>query len=224
LETLGIKNVSIVLRPQFTRPMETKDRILKGAEELFFRFGIKGITMDDVAKHIGVSKKTIYLSYKDKNDIVHSLIYKILKENEEIFSGIHKRAKNIIDEVFLYMEQMQRFFGSINPTMFYDLQKYYPKSWKLFKDFKADFIMKMVEQSFIKGIKDGHVREDINTKILARLRVEEIELAFNPMVFPADKFKVAEVQLAMAEHFLYGICTLKGYKLISLTKELVEGG
>ena len=199
--------------------MQTKERILKGAEELFFRFGIRGATMDDIAKHMGMSKKTIYQFYKDKDDVVHQFMHQMLKENEQIFSAIHNQTKNIIDEVFSYMKQMQVMFSSINPSMFYDLQKYYPKTWKLFQDFKTDYILKMVEQSFIKGIKNGDVRSDINIGVLARLRIEEIELAFNQKVFPLEKYKLADVQITMAEHFLYGICTIKGHKLISKRKD-----
>lgn len=202
--------------------MKRRERILKGAEELFFRLGIKSITMDEIAQYLGMSKKTLYQFYADKDDIVHQQMNEMLKENELVFADIHKQTKNIIDEVFLYMKHMQTMFGNINPTYFYDLQKYYPKTWKLFKDFKTNFILKTVEQSIIKGIKSGEVRSDINTGVLARLRVEQIELAFNQNIFPPDKFKVTDIQLAMAEHFLYGICTLKGHKLISKRKKNTE--
>lgn len=202
--------------------METRDRILLGAEELFFRFGIKSITMDDVAKHLGISKKTIYLYFNDKDAVVHQLMQRILEKDERIFSEIHKGAKTIIDEVFVIMKQMHTMFSTMNPIVFYDMQKYHPKTWKLFKDFKTNFILKMVEKGLHKGIKDGYVRKDIEPKILARLRMEEIEMGFNQSVFPADKFKIIDVHLAMAEHFLYGICTLKGHKLINKRKRMVE--
>ena len=73
-----------------------------------------------------------------------------------------------------------------------------------------------------KGKKQGLVRADVNTKIMARLRMEEIEMGFSPEKFPPDKFKIVDVQLALIEHFLYGICTLKGHKLINKYKQVVE--
>lgn len=199
--------------------MKTKERILKGAEELFIRLGIKSITMDEIAQHLGMSKKTIYRFYKDKDDVVHQLMTQTLEGNCKIFSEIQRKSKDIIEEVFLCMKQMQIMFSNRNPVMFYDLQKYYPQTWKLFRDFKTNFILKMVEETLRKGIKDGYVREDINVKILARLRIEEIEMGFSQTVFPLDKYNITEVQLNMAEHFLYGICTLKGHKLINKRKE-----
>ena len=77
-------------------------------------------------------------------------------------------------------------------------------------------------QSLLKGIKEGHVRPDINVKILSRARMENVEMAMNPTNFPPDKFKILDVQLTLVEHFLYGICTLKGHKLINKYKEITE--
>lgn len=201
---------------------DTKDRILKGAEELFFQYGIKSITMDDIAKHLAISKKTIYHYFADKDEVVHILMKESLDKDIRDFTCIHNECKNIIDEIFAIMKYMSEMFGKINPIIFYDLQKYHPKSWKLFLDFKSDCILKMVEHVLVKGMQDGYVRKDVNPKILSILRMQEIEMGFNPAVFPHDKFQMLEVQLAMTEHFLYGICTLKGHKLINEYKHINE--
>jgi AcrR family transcriptional regulator len=196
-----------------------KERILAGSQELFFRFGIRSITMDDIAKHLGISKKTIYQFFKDKDEVVLSLMKAKLEEDECDISKIQKDSKDIVNEIFSIMGRMSDMFSKINPTIFYDLQKYHPEVWKLFKDFKFKFILGIVEKTIIRGIKDKLVRSDVNPEILSRLRMEEIEMGFNPDVFPLDRFKLLEVQLAMTEHFLYGICTLKGYELIELYKK-----
>ncbi|MES2593477.1 MAG: TetR/AcrR family transcriptional regulator [Bacteroidota bacterium] len=202
--------------------METKDRILKGAEELFFKYGIKSITMDDIAKHLGISKKTIYQFYSDKNEVVETLVGRLTKEKECEFEEIADTASNVIEEVFAMMKRMGAIFTQMNPNLFYDLQKYHPNTWKLFKQFKEECIERMVENSVKKGIEQGLVRADINTKIMARLRMEEVEMGFNPQAFPPDKFKIIDVQLALLDHFLHGICTLKGHKMINKYKEVTE--
>ncbi|MFY9310553.1 MAG: TetR/AcrR family transcriptional regulator [Bacteroidia bacterium] len=202
--------------------METKDRILKGAEELFFKYGIKSITMDDIAKHLGISKKTIYQFYSDKNEVVETLMSSLTKTNECVFQKIADDSANVIEEVFEMMKHMGALFSQMNPNLFYDLQKYHPDSWKLFNKFKEDFIERMVEDSVKRGVAQGLVRADINTKIIARLRMEEVEMGFNPQVFPPDKFKIIDVQLALLDHFLHGICTLKGHKLINKYKQVTE--
>lgn len=201
---------------------EHKLRIIKGAEELFFKFGIKSITMDDIAKHLGMSKKTIYQSVEDKEELLHILMESSLKEDEIRFKEVTKRSANVIEEVFQHMRLMNEVIGKTNPNLFYDLQKYHPNVWKLFTRFKEECILKMVEDSITRGIKEGFVREDVNAKVLAKLRIEEIEMGFNPHLFPPDKFKIVETQTTLIEHFLYGICTLKGHRLINKYKEIIE--
>lgn len=202
--------------------MSTEEKIIKGAEELFFKYGVKSVTMDDVAKHLGMSKKTIYQYYQDKDEVVHSVMKSQIKWNEQLCTEGYEKSGNVVEEVFNVMKNITEIFSKINPLLFYELQKYYPQSWQLIKTFKEELVLGMVEKSIEKGKKDGFVRTDINTKILARLRMEEIEMTFNADMFPSDKFSLVDVQIALAEHFLYGICTLKGHKLINKYKELVE--
>jgi AcrR family transcriptional regulator len=202
--------------------MENKERILQAAYELFFRYGIKSVTMDDIAKHLSMSKKTIYLYFRDKDEVVQTLMERSLHKDREDFHAIAERAVNVVEEVFEMMKKMNDIFSTINPNIFYDLRKYHPQTWELFHKFKTEFILEQVEKSLEKGKKDGFVRADVNSKLLSKLRGEEIEMGFNPTLFPPDKFRILDVQIAFTEHFLYGICTLKGHKLINKHKQIVE--
>lgn len=202
--------------------MENKERILHAAFELFFRYGIKSVTMDDIAKHLSMSKKTIYLYFRDKDEVVNTLMERSLQKDREDFHAIAEKAGNVVEEVFEMMRKMNDIFSTINPNIFYDLRKYHPKTWELFHKFKTEFILEQVEKSLEKGKKDGFVRTDVNSKLLAKLRGEELEMGFNPAIFPPDKFRILDVQIAFVEHFLYGICTLKGHKLINKHKQIVE--
>jgi len=202
--------------------VDTKSKIINGAEELFFKYGIKSVTMEDIAKHLGISKKTIYQFYSDKNELVEIFMAERLKENEYECRLIAKNAANVIEIFFALMEHLGVMFSNMNPKLFYDLQKYHPTTWKLFKQFKEGFIELMVQDSLKRGMKEGFVRKDINTKIIARLRMEEVEMGFNPELFPPNKFKIIDVQLALLDHFLHGVCTLKGHKLINKHKQVTE--
>ena len=202
--------------------METKDRVLQGAEELFFKYGIKSVTMDDIAKHLSISKKTIYQFYSDKNEIVDTLMKLKLEEDKHAAEQIHTASENVIVEVFALMKHISQMISKLNPNVFYDLQKYHPQTWKLFAEFKEYCLENLVEKAIKKGIADGLVRSDLNTKIIARLQMEEIQWGFDPIVFPPDKFKMLDVQLELLDHFLRGICTLKGHKLINKHKHVIE--
>lgn len=202
--------------------MEPKDKILAASSELFSRYGIKSVTMDDIAKHLSMSKKTIYHFFRDKNEVVHQLMQKGVEKNIHDFTRIANNSKNVVEEVFSHMKQMHQMLGKVNPNMFYDMKKYHPQSWLLFQQFKADFIIGQVRKTLLRGIEEGYVRKDINVDVMARLRVEEIDFGFNPDVFPFDKFRIIDVQLSLAEHFLYGVCTLKGHKLINKHRQIIE--
>jgi TetR/AcrR family transcriptional regulator, cholesterol catabolism regulator len=138
------------------------------------------------------------------------------------FESIAKEASNVVEEVFGHMRKMHRMFSNINPNMLYDLRKFHPRSWEIVTRFRTEVALGMVEQALEKGKKDGLVRADVNTKIISQLRVEQIEMGFNPTVFPPAKYAMLDVQIALVEHFLYGICTLKGHKLINKFKEITE--
>jgi TetR/AcrR family transcriptional regulator, cholesterol catabolism regulator len=202
--------------------LEPKERIIAGARELFFRHGTKTITMEDIAKHLGMSKKTLYQFFANKNDLVDSMMLQQLNDHESDCSLMASESTNVIEEIFALMNYMGNFFSQINPNLFYDLQKYHKSSWDLFRKFKDDYIVKMVEESLLKGIKQGLVRADLDIKTIARMRVKQVELGFDPQLYPPDKFKIADVQQALLDHFLHGVCTLKGHKLINKYKSITE--
>lgn len=202
--------------------MKIEDRILAGAQELFFKYGIKSITMDDIAKHLAISKKTIYLYFKDKNEVVETLMKARLKTDECEMHHSAMKSRNVIEEVFSIMNHISVMFSQMNPILFYELQKYHPNAWKLFKTFKEECVERMVEDSIKRGIREGLVRSDIDTRVIARMRMETLEMGLNPELFPPDKFKIVDVQLALLDHFLHGICTIKGHKMINKYKEISE--
>lgn len=202
--------------------MEIKEKILKGAEELFFKYGIKNITMDDIARHLGMSKKTLYQYFKDKDEMVHSLILDKIEEDKCMFGKTHKESENIVVEAFAIMKNIREIMGHVNPILFYELAKFYPKTWEKFNEFKRDFIRINLEESLRMGQEQGLVRSDININILSTMRLESIDMSFNTQLFPSDKFNLVDVHVALTEHFLYGICTLKGHKLINKYKNITE--
>lgn len=178
--------------------------------------------MDDIARHLGISKKTIYHYFKDKDEVVHSLMLHTIEDDRCRIKNARENAKNVVEEVFKMMDEMREMLGRINPILFYELHKFYPQTWKLFQEFKSSFILNMVETSLKRGQKEGYIRPDIDIKILTRMRVEMVEQAMKGEMFPSEQFNVLDVQLALTEHFLYGVCTLKGHKLINKYKNIEE--
>lgn len=202
--------------------MEPKERIMKGAMELFFQYGIKSVTMDDIAKHLGMSKKTIYQFFTDKDEIVLTLSKRTQDENCRHFEAIAANAKDAIDEILQTMKHMVAMFTRMNANIFYDLQKYHPKSWDQFREFKEKVMMDLVVTNIEKGKKQGLYRIDVDPSVVAKLRIEEVEMGMNPLIFPPAKFNLTQVEVALLDHWLHGICTIKGHKLINKYRQVVE--
>ncbi|MDB4926500.1 TetR/AcrR family transcriptional regulator [Mucilaginibacter sp.] len=196
------------------------DRIIQGGEELFLTAGIKSVTMDDIARHLGMSKKTIYHFFKDKNELVIALVKKKLRDDEDQMCDIIGKSSNVIEEMINMMKCSEEIFSRINPIVIHDLQKYHPDAWKQFQHFKADVLVRTLEELLTKGIKQGYIRPDIDVKIIARMRVSQVEMGFNTSVFPHNEFSIWKVQYQLLEHFNFGICTLKGYKLLNQFKNI----
>jgi len=176
--------------------------------------------MDDIAKHLGISKKTIYHFFKDKNELVVELVKKKLKEDEEQINDIIKRSGNVIEEMINMMKCSEDIFSRINPIVIHDMQKYHSDAWKQFQNFKADVLIRTLEELLVKGKKQGYIRPEIDVKIMARMRVNQVEMGFNTTLFPIAEFSTWKVQYQFLEHFNYGICTLKGYKLLNQYKNI----
>ncbi|MDB4923857.1 TetR/AcrR family transcriptional regulator [Mucilaginibacter sp.] len=202
--------------------MSQIERIIQGGEELFLTAGIKSVTMDDIAKHLGMSKKTIYQFFKDKNELVIALVKKKLKEDEDQISSIISQSGNVIEELINMMKCSEDIFSRINPIVIHDMQKYHPDAWAEFQKFKAEVLISTLEELLTKGIKQGYIRPDIDARIIARMRVSQVEMGFNTSIFPMAEFNPWKVQVQFLEHFNYGICTLKGYKLLNQYKNIKE--
>lgn len=195
------------------------ERIIQGGEELFLQVGIKSVTMDDIAKHLGMSKKTIYHFFNNKNELVKALVKKKLVEDECQIKAIIEDSANVIEEMINMMKCSEGIFSRINPIFVHDLQKYHPAAWAEFQKFKANVLISTLEQLLTKGIEQGFVRADLDVKILAKMRVNQVEMGFNASIFPIVQFSTWKVQYQLLEHFNYGICTLKGHQLLDQYKK-----
>ncbi|GAB4133449.1 MAG: TetR/AcrR family transcriptional regulator [Raineya sp.] len=194
--------------------MEVKERIVSKAEELFMRYGIRSITMDDIARELAVSKKTIYQYFKDKDDLVMHVAFSHFNNDKNEICQITQNCENAIAEVIEMSKHLKSTLREVNPSLFFDLQRYHPKVWQLWQEHKKGFIIEQVKHNIERGIKEKVYKEDLNIEVLAILRVAQIEMAFNNEIFPPSKFDILTTQITLLEHFIRGIVTKKGYELL----------
>ncbi|OSZ80996.1 hypothetical protein CAP36_07105 [Chitinophagaceae bacterium IBVUCB2] len=199
--------------------MEIKDRILLKAEELFMQYGIRSVSMDDIANGLGMSKKTLYQYFADKDELVEGVVNKHISMSEGDCLNCRKGAKDAIHEIFLTMEHVNEEVKNMNPMLLYDLEKFHFRAYQRFKDYKDKFLLQIIRNNIEWGIKEELYRPDVNIDILSKYRIESIMIPFNVAVFPPGKYNLAKTSAILIENFTYGLATIKGHKLIQKYNE-----
>lgn len=202
--------------------MEIKDRILRHAASLFMQKGIKSVSMDDIAASMAMSKKTLYKWFANKDEMVHAVMQQHLTETQHDCEQVQEQATSAIDELFRMMDWMRRQFSEVHPSIFYDMQKFYPATWQLWVSHKHEYILTQIIDNLRRGIAEELYRPELDVEVLARLRLAQIELAFNADAYPPRQFEVQRLQQVILEHFMLGVATLKGHKLINSYRHVVE--
>ena len=110
--------------------MEHKERILEKATELFMQYGIRSITMDEIAAQLGISKKTIYQFFTDKDAMVEAVVNEEMMRNEADCRDYNLQAENAVHEIFSAMDGMQEMLKTMNPQLLHDLEKHHPAAFK----------------------------------------------------------------------------------------------
>ena len=212
METLVTLKVSVVLCPIMIES-ETKERIRHAAHGLVMQYGIRSISMDDIAATLGMSKKTIYQYYADKDELVEDVVGAIIKYNQSCCESDRQASDNAIHEIFLAMEFMMEIFRSMNNSLLFDLQKYHPAAFNKFAKHKNDYLYNIIKENLERGIREELYRSDIKVDILARFRVESVIIPFSPEFHGKVKAGLADIEEEILLNFLFGVVSQKGYKL-----------
>lgn len=198
---------------------ENKEKILKGAEELFLKFGIRSVSMDDIARHLGISKKTIYQHFKDKDDIVNQVAQGHFALERSMYDEVLNQSSNAIEEAMGCMHCMKEQLEDLNPSLMFDMQKYHPEAWKIWMDFKVNFVRNSIISNIVRGIEEGYFRPEINAEILATYRLEQVQMTLEQDFLPKGKYNLSQVQTELFEHFMYGLLTEKGRQVYQKYKD-----
>lgn len=194
-----------------------ENRIINTARDLYFRYGIRSVTLDDIAKELGISKKTIYQFFKDKDELVNCVVDLSVFEEICRSKDLKKQSLNPIEEIIISVRMMKDMLDKINVVLFYDLEKYHPAAFEKYKAFKSNFL-ELIRQNLVQGVAQKLYRAEINIEVLVKFRLETVDMLFDASIFPPDKFKLADTQMELTDHFLRGIVTPLGLEIYEKTK------
>ncbi len=194
---------------------DQKHTILEAALKNYTRYGIKAFRMEDLADDLGISKKTIYQHFDNKDDLVHQTVMYDFELHHKSHTEILKNVPNVIDQIFEIWKAVVDQMGEMNPACMMDLRRYYPKSWKEFEKFKQDFLFKQFLNNLELGIEQGYFREDINKTATAIIYLGGIESILEDNSL-RNKHNISFMEL-LFERIVYhirAIATKKGYKYL----------
>lgn len=194
--------------------MDPKERIQMKAEELFLQFGIRSVSMDDIANQLGMSKKTLYQYYADKDELVEAVISTYISGLEKVCTQCEGQSRDAVHEIFLTMEHLTEKLTNMNPMLLNDLEKFHFRSFRLFRQYKEVFLAEKIRANLERGISEELYRPEIDREVMCRYRLESMLIPFNVTVYPPGKFNLSEVSKELLLHFVYGLATIKGNKLI----------
>jgi TetR/AcrR family transcriptional regulator, cholesterol catabolism regulator len=194
--------------------MEITERIILEASQLFMKHGIKSITMDDIATHMGISKRTIYENFKDKEALLGSCISCNHDQQRQQRQSVLESSSNVLEAIFEIMFEVTAKMNQIHPSFMTDLRKYHFTLWEQkIVSFQEEHISDL-KGLLQKGIQDKIFREDINIEIVSRMLNLQLQELSNESVFPSEQFTRAEVFVNIIVNFTRGIATPKGIKII----------
>ncbi|MCC7504357.1 MAG: TetR/AcrR family transcriptional regulator [Saprospiraceae bacterium] len=193
---------------------EQQQKWMRRTTELFMRFGIKSITMDDVARELGISKKTLYQFVENKNDLVMRIIEQHIEEEKEQCVSLAGVAENAIDELFIVMEANTQQMQQMKSNIVYDLQKYHRDAWEKLQEFIQGFLYGIVRRNLERGIRENIYRPDMDVDIIAKLHIGLSLLLFDESLFPQLTYKKEILFKEYLTHYLYGIVSERGLQVL----------
>jgi TetR/AcrR family transcriptional regulator, cholesterol catabolism regulator len=193
--------------------MEEKvQHIITHVSKLYQRYGIKSVTMDDVARHLCISKKTLYEYFNDKEDLVNQVLLQAYEKSGVFFSEIEKKNLNALEELLEVYKLIHTMFVDYNPSMEYDVRKYYPDLHSRFREMRRKRMYESAYRNLNNGKKEGLYRKDINSRVIAKLHVFRVENMFENDLFSIEEITSMKVFHQMFFYHVYGILSEKGHE------------
>jgi len=194
--------------------MQLNDRILTKAENLFFKYGLKSISMDDLSRELGISKKTLYQSVENKKDLILKVFQNHGQKEFEAIIRIREEAQDAVDEMIGVAQYVIPTLRKITPTIIFDLQKYYNDVWSFMENFHQTHVSDFIKENIKRGKGEGIYREEVNADIISKLYVGKTMMLIDEDVFPLRDYNKENLLKEHMKYHIRGIATPKGLKLL----------
>jgi TetR/AcrR family transcriptional regulator, cholesterol catabolism regulator len=192
------------------------------SREIFMKYGIRSVSMDDISRELGMSKKTLYQHFLNKSDLVKQVLHFNQEDFEIKIANILNENHNAVDDLLYISLIINSHMEEVNLAFTFDLQKYYPDLYREFLDKKRNFASHYLTNNILKGIRENLYRNDLNVELLAKLYVQKIEDLHDPQFYDKEKISFGEVFQVMFENHIRGIANENGIKYFEDRKKTLK--
>lgn len=192
---------------------DLKQQIIEEAKAMFMRYGIKSVSMEDIARKMGMSKKTLYLHLENKAELISLILEEKLNDEIAIMVQLREKASNAIEEIMSIADFVVATLREMPPMIIYDLQKYYQATWRGFDEKYKAHIHTTILENIKRGMDEGYYRKDINPDIITKFYVGKAMVVVDEDMFPAENYDCDILFQEHIEYHVHGIATPRGLEI-----------
>ncbi len=193
---------------------EKRLEIIEKVSELYDKYGIRSVTMDDVVHEMGISKKTLYQYFSDKTELVSAVMDSAYEKRKNNMVNALEGKENAVVEMLAYYGLQMRMIKDHKPTVIYDLRKYYPEIYAKVTERKRNHIYESVHLNLKWGKQEKLYRDNINEEIIARLNLMRVEAIMTSGIFSHEEIMAPEFFKEIFTYHMYGIVNDNGRKIL----------
>nr|MBS0037027.1 TetR/AcrR family transcriptional regulator [Saprospiraceae bacterium] len=190
-----------------------RESILSHARQVFFKRGVRSVTMDELCGQLGISKKTLYQHFANKEELIGEVVRGFMAENTQIIKELITGAPHAIEGFFNTSTHVYTIMSRISPVMVYEVKKYYPTIWEELQTFKRLSIQDMATENLRRGVEEGLYRRDIDVDLVMRFYLAILLNMNDEELFPETLVNPAKIYGTFIKYHIRSIATSKGYQL-----------
>lgn len=191
-----------------------REKIIDIAGDMFLKFGFKSVTMDDIAKEIGISKKTIYKYFDNKDHLVDDTVLFVQKEIDNIIEKIMQQNLNAIEENFAIKKVFKDMFKNAKTSPMYQLKKFYPETFNKLMANEICTFTECVSANLNKGIEEKLYRPDIDVETVMKFYFTLVFGVYESELFDHTLTEIVKTEVKILEYHTRAIATLYGHSIL----------
>lgn len=199
---------------------EVQEHIVETAQKLFYRYGIRSVTMDYIASELGMSKRTLYENFENKEALVIASLEKIRQSQEATMCAIFNSDANTIEKLVRCYSNIISHLNKISRSFMLDIEQMHSRASEEVK-ISREKQFSYIRNIFAKGIEEDLIRKDIDINIATMLHNSQMEWFHKMQLTSEDGWRKGEILSTLVQIFLCGIVTEKGRRVFEENKELI---